>query len=140
MKLAVENDATNLSSLKGEYFSTHDTVVNKDTYTFKIDQVKRTRQKQLRVLDKFESNEAEIHQQSEKIAEFEDKFHGFEKNLFKDQLMATTRVVEETNTFMEEIDNQMDKMTQDILKVKTDIAEVTPQTKEQIEKLNGILT
>lgn len=54
--------------------------------------------------------------------------------------MATTRVVEETNAFMEEIDNQMDKMTQDILKVKTDIAEVTPQTKEQIEKLNGILT
>ena len=97
--------------MKGEYFSTHDTVVNKDTYTFKIDQVKRTRQKQLRVLDKFESNEAEIHQQSEKIAEFEDKFHGFEKNLFKDQLMATTRVVEETNAFMEEIDNQMDKMT-----------------------------
>lgn len=61
-------------------------------------------------------------------------------NLFKDQMMATTRVVEETNAFMEEIDNQMDKMTQDILKVKTDIAEVTPQTKEQIEKLNGILT
>ena len=96
----------------------------------KIDQVKRTRAKQLRVLDKFEQTDADIHQSGERVADFEDKFHRFEKKLFEDQLLATTRVVEETNDFMNEIDNQMDKMTQDILKVKGDIAEVTPQTKE----------
>lgn len=39
---------------------------------------------------------------------------------------------------MEEIDNQMDKMTQDILKIKGDVSGVTPATKEQIEKLNKI--
>lgn len=39
---------------------------------------------------------------------------------------------------MEEIDNQMDKMTQDILKIKSDVSGVTPHGKEQIEKLNKI--
>lgn len=39
---------------------------------------------------------------------------------------------------MEEIDNQMDKMTQDILKVKGDISGITPNNKDQIEKLNKI--
>jgi len=42
-----------LGSLKGEYFSTNDTVVNKDTNTFKLDQVKRVRNKLKRVLEKF---------------------------------------------------------------------------------------
>lgn len=39
---------------------------------------------------------------------------------------------------MEEIDAQMDKMTQDILKIKQDVAGITPSTKEHIEKLNKI--
>lgn len=32
----------------------------------------------------------------------------------------------------------MDKMTQDILKIKSDVSGVTPHGKEQIEKLNKI--
>jgi len=62
----------------------------------------------------------------------------WEKKLFVDQRDAASRVVEETNQYMEEIDSQMDKMTQDILKVKADISAVTPSTKDQIEKLNKL--
>ena len=40
---------------------------------------------------------------------------------------------------MEEIDNQMDKMTQDILKIKGDVSGITPHNKEQIDKINKIL-
>lgn len=124
--------------MKGEYFSTNDSVVNKDTNTFKLDQVKRVRTKQQRVLEKFEKVEADIQVQCDKLEVFEDQFHEFEKKCFDDQIVATARVVEDTNNFMEEIDTQMDKMTQDILKIKNDVSAVTPNNKEQIERLNKI--
>lgn len=139
LKQAIESDAAALSALKGEYFSTNDAVVNKDTNVFKLDQVKRTRAKQQRVLEKFERVEQDIQDKSDKIEQFEHLYHDFEKKLFQDLLTATARVVEETNTFMEEIDNQMDKMTTDILKIKGDVAGITPHSKEQIDKLNKIL-
>lgn len=138
LKQHIEVDATTLGALKGEYFAINDTVINKDVNIFKLEQVKRTRAKQLRVLEKLEPVEIDIAKQSKKIIAFEHDFHIWEKKLFEDQLRATASVVDETNQFMEEIDGQMDKMTQDILKIKADIAGVTPHTKEQIEKLNKI--
>jgi uncharacterized protein YoxC len=92
------------------------------------------------VLEKFERVEQDIQTQSDKIQQFEHQFHDFEKKLFEDQVTATARVVEETNQFMEEIDTQMDKMTQDILKIKSDVSGITPHNKEQIDKLNKITT
>lgn len=82
LKQAIESDAAALSALKGEYFATNDAVVNKDSNVFKIDQVKRTRAKQLRVLEKFERVEQDIQLQSDKILNFEHLYHDFEKKLF----------------------------------------------------------
>lgn len=72
LKQAVESDANALGALKGEYFSTNDVIINKDSHVFKLDMVKRTRAKQLRVLDKFEKVEADIAVQAGKITKFED--------------------------------------------------------------------
>lgn len=41
---------------------------------------------------------------------------------------------------MAEIDDNMDKMTQDIIKIKSDVAGITPNTKEHIVRLNKVHT
>lgn len=82
LKKHIEDDANELNVLKGQYFSTNDTVVNKDINTFKLDQVKRTRDKQHKVLEKFEEVETCINEQFEKLAKFKHQFHDFEHKLF----------------------------------------------------------
>jgi hypothetical protein len=92
--------------------------------------VKRVRNKQKRVLEKFEKVEADIKIQVEKLDVFDDQYIDFEERCFKDQLARIAKVCEDTNEFMENVDSQMDKMTQDVLKVKTEVGAITPHNKE----------
>mgnify|MGYP000893262342 CR=1 FL=1 len=93
-----------MNFLKGEYYSVNETVINKDINIHKIDHVKRARAKQLLVLDKFDTIEVVMQENSKTVAEVENKYFEFEDDLFKNQMEATHKVVEQVNNLMEEID------------------------------------
>lgn len=138
LKKSIQGSLSQLATLKGEYFAVSESIVNKDTNTFKLDQVKRARAKQIQTLEKFGAVETSVRASHAQIKDFSQTYHDWEGNLFQTLITDTEIIVEDTNTFMEEIDNKMDKTTQDILKIKQDLQQVSPQTKEHIAKLNSI--
>lgn len=57
---------------------------------FKLDQIKRTRAKQLRVLEKFGQVETDITEQTLKLTRFEEVYFEFEKKQFQGLLETTS--------------------------------------------------
>lgn len=125
-----------LAVLKGEFFAINEMIVNKDSFMLKIALVKRARAKQLLVLNKFDIVEKAINENHATVIEVNDQFNEFEDEIFKGKIEGSAEVIEQVNQLMEEIDAQMDKMTQELITIKQDVAKLTPSNQEQINKLN----
>lgn len=126
-----------LSKLKAEYFSINNAVINRDANAFKLDQVKRAREKQLVVLDKFSVTETVVQMAASQVKEFAQTYHDWESNLFRKLVDETESLVKDTNNFMEEIDTKLDQMTKDVNKTKQELQRVTPQTKDHARRINA---
>lgn len=94
-----------LNTLKGEFLSVSEAIINKDVNTLKLDQSKRALQKQKLVLDKFENCNNHIQCNKETVEKIEDHYFKFENKLFVSQIDNTDKLVEETNKLMQEIDD-----------------------------------
>lgn len=113
-------------------------IINKDMNSFNLEYVTRARSLQQQYQEKFSDIESSILKEAGKVKEFTQTYHIWEKNLFQQYIDETEIVLTDIDQLMEDIDNKMDTMTQNILKVKQEITTMIPQTKDQTKKLQQL--
>ena len=133
-----KNTMKSLSVLKGEFISTNEIVINKDTFALKLPLVKKARAKQISTLTKFVGLADQIDEDKEQTVELLAHYNDFEKEQFNWEIAETAKVVIDTKELMEEIDGQYLKMLDDIDVVKDLMAVIIPSTKPQIKLANKI--
>jgi hypothetical protein len=127
------------NEFKGEFFATHDSVINKDMALLKLNRVQRTLDKQEPLLKRLPMLEKDIVTEANEAKKMKQLYANFERSVFNKKFEDTTGVIKMIVDLVRKIQDQQVNLTRAVSETREQVSAVKPTTKEQRVQQQKIL-